>query len=73
MKWYFWAGVAIFVVLGVSSLIPAHVTEPNLLGYYSFDLLAPIIAILLWVGAGTIYWYGKKGKKLEFPTGLSDA
>jgi hypothetical protein len=65
MKWYFWVGVVIFAVFGVSALIPAHVTELNLLGYYSFDPLAPVIAILLWVGAGAVYWCGKeKGKKL---------
>jgi hypothetical protein len=60
MKWYFLAGVAIFAVLGVSALIPAYVTEPNLLGYYSLDPLAPVIAILLWIGAGVVYWCGKE-------------
>jgi len=65
LKWYFWVGVVIFVVLGIFTLIPAHVTEPNLLGYYSFDPLAPVMTILLWVAAGAIYWCGKeKGKKL---------
>jgi|GEM_PF-2982562 len=63
VKWYFLAGVAIFVVLGVFALIPAHVTEPNLLGYYSLDPLAPIIAILLWIGAGAVYWYGKENAR----------
>jgi len=68
MKWYFWVGVAIFVVLGVCALIPAHVTEPNLLGYYSLDPLAPVMSILLWVGAGAIYWFEKeKGKNCNFP------
>ena len=63
MKWYFWAGVAIFVFFAVSALIPAHVTESNLLGYYSFDPLAPIMTILLLVGAGAIYCCGKERKK----------
>ena len=63
MKWCVWVGVTIFAVLGGFTLIPAHVTEPNILGYYSFDPLAPLIAILLWVGAGTIYWHGKEKKE----------
>jgi len=63
MKLHFWVGVVIFAFLGVLTLTPAHVTEPNLLGYYSFDPLAPITAILLWVGAGTIYWHGKENER----------
>ncbi|MGA2681569.1 MAG: hypothetical protein ABSF44_07195 [Candidatus Bathyarchaeia archaeon] len=63
VKWYFWAGVAILVVLRVSALIPAHVTEPNFLGYYSFDPLAPVFAILLWVGAGAITGLEKKKER----------
>jgi hypothetical protein len=74
MKWYFWAGAAIFAVLGAASLIPTHVTEPNLPGYYSFNPLALIISILLWVDAGTIYFLGKEKKhRQEFPTGLTNA
>ncbi|MGA3291161.1 MAG: hypothetical protein ABSD42_13085 [Candidatus Bathyarchaeia archaeon] len=63
MKWYYWLVVAILVVLGISTLVPAPGSPSNLLGYSSLDPFAPISAILLWVIAGAIYWFGNKKEK----------
>ncbi|MHA1665595.1 MAG: hypothetical protein ACTSVW_07170, partial [Candidatus Njordarchaeales archaeon] len=64
MKWYFWAGIVIAVVLGISTLIPAPASKPCLLGYYAHCSFTPISTIICWVIAGVIYWLGKrKGKQ----------
>jgi len=63
VKWYFWAGVVIAVVLGISTLIPAPASKPCLLGYYAHCSFTPISTIICWAIAGAIYWLGKrKGK-----------
>jgi len=49
--------------LGISTLVPAPGSPSNLLGYSSLDPFAPISAILLWVIAGAIYWFGNKKEK----------
>jgi len=63
MKWVFWVGVAITVVLGIFTLIPASASKPCLLGYYAHCSFTPISTIICWAIAGVIYWLGKKKEK----------
>jgi len=63
MKWYFWAGIVIAVVLGISTLIPAPASKPCLLGYYAHCSFTPISTIICWMIAGIIYWLGKRKEK----------
>ena len=60
MKWYYWVGIAVLVILGVATLVPSPSSQKNMVGYYSLDPFAPVSAIALWVIAGAIYWFGKK-------------
>jgi hypothetical protein len=62
MKWYYWVGVIVFVVLGIITLIPAPASKPSLLGYYAYCSFTPISTIILWIAAGVIYWLGMKRK-----------
>ena len=64
MKWYYWAGIIVFIILGVSALIPAPASKPSLLGYYAHCSFAPISTIICWIIAGAIYWLGKKKNNL---------
>jgi hypothetical protein len=63
LKWYYWVGVIIFVILGISTLIPASASKPSLLGYYAHCSFAPISTIICWIIAGVIYWLGKRKEK----------
>jgi hypothetical protein len=63
LKWYYWVGVAVFVVLGITTLIPAPASKPSLLGYYAHCSFTPISTIICWVIAGVIYWFGSKRRK----------
>jgi hypothetical protein len=63
LKLYYWAGVVIFVILGISTLIPVHASKPSLLGYYAHCSFAPISTIICWIIAGVFYWFGKKKEK----------
>jgi len=63
MKWYFWVGVLIAIVLGISTLIPAPASKPCLLGYYAHCSFTPISTVICWVIAGVIYWLGKRKEK----------
>jgi hypothetical protein len=72
MKWYWWLLVAIFVLLGVWTLVPAPASKPCLLGYYAHCTFTPISTIICWIVAGVCYWLGKKSaakgaKKEEAP------
>jgi hypothetical protein len=60
LKWYYYVGKSVLVILGVVTLVPAPSSQKNMIGYYSLDPFAPISAIALWVIAGAIYWFGKK-------------
>jgi len=60
VKRYFWVGVVIAVLLGISTLIPAPASKPSLMGYYAHCSLTPISTIICWVIAGVIYWLGKR-------------
>jgi hypothetical protein len=62
MKWYYWVGVIVFVVIGIITLIPAPASKPSLLGYHSHCPFAPISTIIWWIAAGVIYWLGRKRK-----------
>jgi len=63
LKWYYWTGVVIFAVLGISTLIPAPASKLSLLGYYAHCSFTPISTIICWAIAGVIYWLGKRRKK----------
>jgi hypothetical protein len=63
LEWYYWVGVAVAVILGVSTLIPASASKPSLLGYYAHCSFAPISTIICWVIAGVIYCLGKRKEK----------
>jgi hypothetical protein len=63
LKWYYWVGIAVLVILGVITLLPAPGTPVSLLGYAAVDPFSPISAIVLWVIAGAVYWIGKKREK----------
>ena len=60
MKWYYWAGVIIFVILGITTLIPAPASKPPLLGYYAHCSFTPISTVICWIIAGVIYWLGRR-------------
>ena len=60
MRWYYWVGVVVFVVLGVTTLIPAPASKPSLLGYYALCSFTPISTVICWVIAGVMYWFGRK-------------
>lgn len=61
IKWYWWLLVAIFAVLGISTLVPAPASKPNLIGYYSHCSFTPISTVICWVVAGAFYWLGQRG------------
>jgi len=42
MKWYYWLGSILFVLLGFWTLIPAEAGKPCLLGYYAHCSFTPI-------------------------------
>jgi hypothetical protein len=63
LKWYHWLIIAILVVVGISTLVPAPGSPKNLIGYSSVDPAAPISGIVLWVIAGVVYWFGKRKEK----------
>jgi len=65
VKWYYWVGVLIFVILGISTLIPAPASKPSLLGYYAHCSFAPISTVICWIIAGAIYWLGKRKEKIK--------
>jgi hypothetical protein len=60
LRWYYWVGVVVFVVLGVTTLIPAPASKPSLLGYYAHCPFTPISTVIYWVIAGVMYWFGRK-------------
>jgi hypothetical protein len=63
LKWYYWVGIAVAVVLGISTLVPVPAIKMNLIGYQSHCPFAPISTVILWVIAGIIYWFGKRNEK----------
>jgi hypothetical protein len=63
LRWYYRVGVVVFVVLGVTTLIPAPASKPSLLGYYAHCSFTPISTVICWVIAGVMYWLGRKGSR----------
>jgi hypothetical protein len=63
LKLYYWVGVVVFIILGISTPIPAPASKPNLIGYYSHCPFAPISTLICWAIAGVIYWLGKRREK----------
>jgi len=63
VKWYYWVGIIVAIILGVSTLIPAPAGKPSLLGYYAHCFFAPISTVICWIIAGAIYWLGKRKEK----------
>ncbi len=65
LKTYYWVAIAILIVLGVITLIPAPGMPPSLLGYAAVDPYSPISAIILFVIAVAVYWLGKRSEKKQ--------
>ena len=66
MKLYCWVGIVVLVALGIITMVPAPtsmVHKVNLVGYYSYDPFAPVSALILFIIAGGIYWFGKRREK----------
>jgi len=61
MKWY-WAGIIIAVLAGISTLIPASASKVCFLGYYAHCSYTPISTIICWAIALGIYWLKLKKK-----------
>jgi len=60
VKWYWWLLVVIFIVLGISTLVPAPASKPSLLGYYAHCSFAFASTIICWIIAVACYWLGKR-------------
>lgn len=63
MKTVYRLGVIVFLLLGISTFIPAPASKPSLLGYYAHCSITPVSTIILWAIAGLIYWLGKRREK----------
>jgi ABC-type amino acid transport system permease subunit len=62
VKWYWSLAVAVFIILGLMTLIPAPASKPCLLGYYAHCSITPVSTVICWVIAGGLYWFGKRRK-----------
>jgi hypothetical protein len=64
MKWYWWFASIIFIILGISTLLPPwlpwETMFPSLLGYYAHCSYTPMSAVILWMIAGAYLLYGKR-------------
>jgi hypothetical protein len=60
MKWYWWLAAVIFIILGISTLVPTTAMFPSLLGYYAHCSYTPMSAVILWMIAGAYFLYGKR-------------
>ena len=60
LKKYWWVLIAIFVVLGIVTLIPADASKPCLLGYEAHCSFTPISTIICWIIAAAFYAVGKR-------------
>ncbi|MEM3863736.1 MAG: hypothetical protein QW699_04520 [Metallosphaera sp.] len=60
LKWYYWVGIIVFIILGVSTLVPAPTDKTSLLGYKTLCPLAPVSTAVCWAIAGAIYWLGRR-------------
>jgi len=64
LKWYYWLIIAILVIVGISTFIPAPGPK-NLIGYSSVDPFAPISGVVLWAIAALVFWFGKRNEKKQ--------
>ena len=62
LKWYYWLIIAILVIVGISTFIPAPGPK-NLIGYSSVDPFAPISGVVLWAVAALVFWFGRRNEK----------
>ncbi len=62
MKKSYWILIIVFVILGISTLIPAPASKPCLLGYYAHCSFTPLSTIICWVIAGICYLLGKRAE-----------
>jgi len=60
VRWYYLLLTAVFIILGIWTLIPAPASKPCLIGYYSHCSFTPASTIICWIIAGVFYWIGKK-------------
>ncbi len=60
MKWFWWIGIAVAVLMGILTLVPAPASKPCLLGYYAHCSFTPISTVLCLAIAGALFWYGQK-------------
>jgi hypothetical protein len=62
LKLYYWIAIAVLIILGIVTLIPAPGMPLSLLGYAAVDPYSPISAIVLFVIAIAVYWLGKRSE-----------
>ena len=55
MKRAYWVLVAVFLVLGLSTLVRAPASKPCFLGYYAHCSFTPVSTIICFVLAGVCY------------------
>jgi hypothetical protein len=60
MKWYWMLLTIVFVVLGISTLLPTSASKPSILGYYAHCTFAPVSTVICWAMAVVFYWIGRK-------------
>ncbi len=60
MKWFWWVGIAVAVLLGTFTLFPAPASKPCLLGYYALCSFTPTSTVLCLAIAGALFWFGQK-------------
>lgn len=60
MKWYWWVITAIFIILGIVTLVPAEASKPSMLGYKAHCSFTPISTIICWILAALFCWIGKR-------------
>jgi len=60
MKWIYWLGSAVFILLGVWTLIPAEASKPCLLGYYAHCSFTPISTLICLIIAAAIPLLGRR-------------
>jgi uncharacterized BrkB/YihY/UPF0761 family membrane protein len=63
LKLYYWVGVVVAIILGVSTFIPAPAGKSSLLGYYAHCSFTPVSTVICWIIAGVVYWIGRRRGK----------
>ena len=55
--------MAVFVAVGILTLVPYPIGQLNLLGYDSLDPFAPVSTMICWIIALACYWLGLRAAK----------